>query len=110
MPDCGEGVQCPNKVDTGIVIGYREVRISDDGSVGTVTGGAAGGILGAELSSPTVPTALAALGGTVVGGVVGATIQHASGDTKGWEYIVRERQWRNNAEKLLTLLPQGASC
>jgi outer membrane lipoprotein SlyB len=86
----GSAVQQANKVDTGIVIGYREVRISDDGSVGTVTGGAAGGILGAELSSPTVPTALAALGGTVVGGVVGATIQHASGDTKGWEYIVRE--------------------
>jgi outer membrane lipoprotein SlyB len=86
----GSAVQQANKVDTGVVIGYREVRISDDGSVGTVTGGAAGGILGAELSSPTVPTALAALGGSVVGGVVGATLQHASGDTKGWEYIVRE--------------------
>jgi outer membrane lipoprotein SlyB len=86
----GSAVQQANKVDTGIVIGFREVRISDDGSVGTVTGGAAGGILGAQLSSPTVPTALAALGGTVVGGVVGATIQHATGDTKGWEYIVRE--------------------
>ncbi len=86
----GSAVQQANKVDTGIVVGYREVRISDDGSVGTVTGGAAGGILGAELSSPTVPTALAALGGTIVGGVVGATLQHATGDTKGWEYIVRQ--------------------
>jgi glycosyltransferase involved in cell wall biosynthesis len=26
------------------------------------------------------------------------------------EYIARERQWRNNAEQLLTLLPTGASC
>ena len=25
------------------------------------------------------------------------------------EYIVRERQWRNNAEQLLTLLPPGAT-
>lgn len=25
-------------------------------------------------------------------------------------YIARERQWRNNAEQLLTLLPTGASC
>jgi outer membrane lipoprotein SlyB len=83
-------MQQANKVDTGIVVGYREVRISDDGTVGAVTGGAAGGILGAELSSPTVPTALAALGGTVVGGVIGSTIQHTSGDTTGWEYIVRE--------------------
>jgi outer membrane lipoprotein SlyB len=26
----------------------------------------------------------------VVGGVIGSTIQHAAGDTTGWEYIVRE--------------------
>jgi outer membrane lipoprotein SlyB len=86
----GSSVQQANKVDTGVVIGYREVRISDDGSVGAVTGGAAGGILGAEASPPTLPTALIALGGTVVGGVVGATLQHTTGDTKGWEYIVRQ--------------------
>ncbi len=86
----GSAMQQANKVDTGIVVGFREVRISDDGTVGVVTGGAAGGILGAEMSSPTVPTALAALGGTVVGGVLGSTIQHATGDTTGWEYIVRE--------------------
>ena len=86
----GSALQQANKVDTGIVIGYREVKISDDGTIGAVTGGAAGGILGAEVGSPAVPTALAALSGTVVGGVVGSTIQHASGDTTGWEYIVRE--------------------
>lgn len=86
----GSAMQQANKVDTGVVIGYREVKISDDGTVGAVTGGAAGGILGAETNSPTVPTALMALGGTVVGSVVGAGIQHASGDTTGWEYIVRE--------------------
>ena len=86
----GSAMQQANKVDTGIVVGFREVRISDDGTVGAVTGGAAGGILGAELSSPTVPTALLALGGTLVGGVVGATVQHTTGDTTGWEYIVRE--------------------
>jgi outer membrane lipoprotein SlyB len=86
----GSAMQQANKVDTGIVVGYREVKISADGSVGAVTGGAAGGILGAEANSPTVPTALLALGGTMVGSVVGATVQHASGDTTGWEYIVRE--------------------
>src|SRR6185312_11344937 len=63
---------------------------SADGTIGAVTGGAAGGILGAEVGSPTVPTALAVLSGTVVGGVVGSGIQHAAGDTTGWEYIVRE--------------------
>ncbi len=86
----GSAMQQANKVYAGIVIGYREVKISNDGTVGTVTGGAAGGILGAEANSPTVPTALMALGGTVVGGVVGATLEHATGDTTGWEYIVRE--------------------
>ena len=83
----GSAVQQANKVDTGIVIGFRQVKISDDGTVGAVTGGAAGGILGAEFGSP---AALTALGGTVVGGVVGSTVEHATGDTTGWEYIVRE--------------------
>jgi outer membrane lipoprotein SlyB len=83
-------LQQANKVDTGIVIGYREVRISVDGTIGAVTGGAAGGILGAEADSPAVPTALAALGGTVVGGVVGTAVEHVTSDTTGWEYIVRE--------------------
>jgi outer membrane lipoprotein SlyB len=86
----GSAMQQANKVDTGVVIGYREVKISDDGTIGAVTGGAAGGILGAEMGSPAVPTALAVLSGTVVGGVVGSSIQHATGDTTGWEYIVRE--------------------
>lgn len=83
-------VQQANKVDRGVVIGFREVKISDDGTIGTVTGGAAGGILGAQTDSPVLPTALTALGATVVGGFVGATIQHTTGDTTGWEYIVRE--------------------
>ena len=82
--------QQANKVDQGVVIGYRQVAISADGTVGAVTGGAVGGILGAQTNSPTIPTALTALGGTVVGGLVGNTIEHAVGDTTGWEYIVRE--------------------
>lgn len=83
-------VQQANKVARGIVIGFREVKISDDGTVGAVTGGAAGGILATQADSATIPTALSALGGSIVGGIVGATIQHATGDTTGWEYIVRE--------------------
>lgn len=83
-------MQQANKVDLGTVVGFREVKISADGTVGTVTGGAAGGILGAGMASPEVPTALTALGGTVVGGLVGNAVEHATGDTTGWEYIVRE--------------------
>jgi outer membrane lipoprotein SlyB len=83
-------VQQANKVARGVVVGFREVKISDDGTVGAVTGGATGGILATQIDPATVPTALSALGGSLVGGVIGATIQHAAGDTTGWEYIVRE--------------------
>jgi len=83
-------VQQANKVDRGVVIGFREVKISDDGTVGAVTGAAAGGILATQADSAVVPTALSALGGSLVGGIVGATVQHTTGDTTGWEYIVRE--------------------
>lgn len=81
-----EAVQQANKVEQGVVIGFRQVEISANGTVGAVTGGAAGGILGAGTNNP----ALGALGGSVVGGFVGSSIAHASGDITGWEYIVSE--------------------
>ncbi|TAL04667.1 MAG: hypothetical protein EPO08_00560 [Rhodospirillaceae bacterium] len=79
-------VQLANKVDAGIVVGYREVVISANGSVGAVAGGAAGGVLGGDYGN----SALAAIGGTTVGAMVGTAIEHAAGDTTGWEYIVRK--------------------
>lgn len=85
-----EAVQQANKVEAGVVVGFREVAIRANGSVGAVTGGAAGGILGAQADAGGIPTAIGALGGTVVGSIVGTTIEHATGDTTGWEYIVRE--------------------
>src|SRR4051812_31888142 len=39
-------VQQANKVDQGVVAGFREIAIKADGTVGAVTGGAAGGVLG----------------------------------------------------------------
>jgi outer membrane lipoprotein SlyB len=83
-------VQQANKVETGVVVGYRQVEISASGTVGAVTGGAAGGILGSEADASAITKALSTLGGTVVGGIVGTTIEHAAGDTTGWEYIVRK--------------------
>jgi outer membrane lipoprotein SlyB len=82
-------MQQANKVERGVVVGYREVRITASGAVGAVTGGAAGGILGSQSYEAGVPSALGAVGGTLVGGLVGTAIEHASGDTTGWEYIVR---------------------
>jgi outer membrane lipoprotein SlyB len=39
-------VQQADKVEQGIVVGVRPVRISADGTVGAATGAAAGGVLG----------------------------------------------------------------
>lgn len=83
-------VQQANKVEAGVVVGFRQVAISANGTVGAVTGGAAGGILGSQAGGSGISTALAAVGGTAVGSLVGTTVEHASGDTTGWEYIVRK--------------------
>jgi outer membrane lipoprotein SlyB len=79
-------VQLANKVESGTIVGYREVAISAKGNIGAVSGGAAGGILGAQYAD----SALVALGGSTVGAIVGNTLDHATGDTAGWEYIVRK--------------------
>jgi len=79
-------VQLANKVEAGAIVGFREVNITAAGTVGAVYGGAAGGILGAQYAD----SALAAVGGSAVGALVGSALDHAAGDTTGWEYIVRK--------------------
>jgi outer membrane lipoprotein SlyB len=83
-------VQQANKVEQGVVAGFREVAIRADGTVGAVTGGAAGGVLGAQVPDGGVVTALGAIGGTLIGSVVGTTAEHVAGDTKAFEYVVRK--------------------
>jgi outer membrane lipoprotein SlyB len=82
--------QQANKVVQGVVAGFRQVEITPDGTVGTVTGGAAGGILGSQAPGGGVTTALSALGGTVVGGLFGTAIEKSAGTTTGFEYLVRK--------------------
>jgi len=83
-------VQQANKVDFAIVVGFRQVSISAAGTVGAVTGGAAGGILGSQVGPTSTASALGAVGGGVVGSLLGAGIEHATSDTTGWEYIVQK--------------------
>jgi outer membrane lipoprotein SlyB len=83
-------VQQANKVDQGVVAGFREVAIKADGTVGAVTGGAAGGVLGAQAPGGGVTTALSAIGSTFIGGLVGMTVERTAGDTTAFEYIVRK--------------------
>lgn len=86
----GSAVQQANKVEQATVVGVRQVGVSAQGTLGAATGGAAGGIAGAQAPGSGVRTALTALGGTVIGGIVGTGIERATGDTTAFEYIVRK--------------------
>ena len=83
-------VQQAAKVEQGVVAGVRKVAVSADGTLGGATGAAAGGIAGAQAPGGGVRTALTALGGSVVGGLVGSGIERATGETPAFEYIVRK--------------------
>jgi outer membrane lipoprotein SlyB len=83
-------VQQANKVEPAVVVGFRQVAISANGTVGAVSGGAAGGILGAQVGSGGMNAALGTVGGTAIGGLLGTAMEHIAGDTNGWEYIVRK--------------------
>ncbi|HEV2673622.1 MAG TPA: hypothetical protein VGV37_03710 [Aliidongia sp.] len=83
-------VQQANKVETAVVVGFRQVNISAAGTVGAVTGGAAGGILGSQAGPSSTASALGAVGGGIVGSILGTGIEHATADTTGWEYIVQK--------------------
>ena len=82
-------VQQASKVDTGVVIGVRQVSISVDATLASTTGAAAGGIAGSQVADSTV-SALGALGGAVLGGIAGNQVGHKLQDTYGYEYIVRK--------------------
>lgn len=83
-------VQQASKVEQGAIAGVRRVNVSPDGTAGGVAGAAAGGIAGAQAPGGGVRTALTALGGSVVGGLVGAGVEKATGETTAYEYVVRK--------------------
>jgi outer membrane lipoprotein SlyB len=82
-------VQQANTVAQGVVIGLRSVNISAAGTVGTLTGAAAGGIAGSQAVSGPV-SAFTALGGSLVGGIAGSAVEHTTADTTAFEYIIRK--------------------
>jgi outer membrane lipoprotein SlyB len=81
--------QQANKVDQGVIVGVRNVAVSAAGTVGTVTGAAAGGIAGSQVGVGPV-SAFTSLGGALVGGVGGSAVEHVTADTTAFEYIVRK--------------------
>ncbi|MDR3534102.1 MAG: hypothetical protein P4L90_26505 [Rhodopila sp.] len=81
--------QQANKVEQGVIVGVRTVAVSASGTIGAVTGGAAGGIAGSQVGVGPA-SAFAALGGSLVGGIAGTTVEHVTADTTAFEYIVRK--------------------
>ena len=63
--------QKANPVDQGVIVGVRPVGVSAAGTVGTVSGAAAGGIAGSQVGVGPV-SAFTALGGSLVGGIAGS--------------------------------------
>jgi outer membrane lipoprotein SlyB len=82
-------VQQANTVAQGVVIGLRSVSVSAAGTVGTLTGAAAGGIAGSQAMSGPI-SAFTALGGSLVGGIAGSAVEHTTADTTAFEYIIRK--------------------
>lgn len=82
-------VQQANKVEQGTVIGRRDVAITAEGSTGAAAGAAAGGVVSAAAPGGGIAPALAGVGGALVGGLVGSAAEHAAGDTRAFEYVVR---------------------
>ncbi len=83
-------VQQANPADRGVIAGVRPVRIAADGTTGGATGAAAGGLVGSQTPGGGLGAAVGALGGAVFGGLVGTAVERASGDTTGFEYIIRK--------------------
>ncbi|KAA2211712.1 hypothetical protein [Teichococcus oryzae] len=83
-------VQQANKVEAGVVIGRRQIEISADGTTGTVTGAAAGGVAGTRVGGGDVTSAFAGIGGGLIGGLLGTAVEKGVGSTPGYEYIVRK--------------------
>ncbi len=83
-------VQQANKVEQGVVVGVRDVDVKVSGNTGAAAGAAAGGITGSQLPGSGATQALGAVGGGLLGGLLGSGVERATGDTKAYEYIVRK--------------------
>lgn len=94
-------VQKANSVEQGVIVGVRGVGVSTEGTTGAVTGAAAGGIAGSQLPGGGATQALGALGGGLIGSLVGRSAEKVAGKTTAIEYIVRKTD-----DKLISVTQQ----
>lgn len=71
------------------VINVRQVKVKTDNELGTIIGGAAGGIAGYSIGSGKTAHLLGGLGGAVLGGIAGDATQGALSSQSAYEYVVK---------------------
>lgn len=95
------------------VVSVRQVKVtSNNNQLGTVIGGAAGGIAGYSIGSGSTAHLLGGLGGAVLGGLAGDAAQGALSSQNAYEYIVKlsNGQLTTITQGSGTLLSPGQRC
>ncbi len=95
-------VQKANPVEQGVIVGVRPVDVTTQGDTGAVTGAAAGAIAGSQVPGAGTTSALGALGGGLIGSLVGRSAEKVAGKTTAFEYIVRKSD-----DKLISVTQQN---
>ena len=95
-------VQKANPVEQGVIVGVRPVDVTTQGDTGAVTGAAAGAIAGSQVPGAGTTSALGALGGGLIGSLVGRSAEKVAGKTTAFEYIVRKTD-----DKLISVTQQN---
>ncbi len=94
------------------VISVRPVKVKSDNELGTLIGGAAGGVAGYGIGGDSTAHWLGSIGGAVLGGIAGNAAQGALSSQNAYEYIVE----LNNGQVMTitqgtgTLLSPGQRC
>jgi outer membrane lipoprotein SlyB len=95
------------------VVTVRQVSVtSNDNQVGTLVGGAAGGVAGYSIGSGSTAHLLGGIGGAVLGGIAGNAAQSALSSQSGYEYVVKldNGQLMTLTQGTDTLLTPGQRC
>jgi outer membrane lipoprotein SlyB len=80
-----------NRVDEGVVLRVRPVRIEGTRTiVGPATGAAVGGIAGSQIGGGDEERAIGAIAGAVLGGFVGSAVEQGATARRGIAYTVRK--------------------
>ena len=77
-----------SRVEKGVIVDVREVRIQGNSQAGTLTGGLAGGVAASTIGRGR-GSVLASVGGALLGAFVGGLTQKELTEQRAFQYIVR---------------------